>query len=181
MADFQTAFRKTIALEGGYRLYNHPKDRGKLTFAGIAVRYWPSWDGWELVESEGHAVTGRVEPSPTLKKRVKVFYLRNFWRRIHGDQIADQSKADSIYDFAVNAGVDRCSRIVQACVGVKVDGRIGARTLARINAADPDQFAMLFALTKVARYAEICNSDETQEEFLLGWVNRTLKVAQGVA
>ena len=30
-------------------------------------------------------------------------------------------------------------------------------------------------LTKVSRYAEICNRDRTQSKFLLGWINRTLK------
>ena len=32
-----------------------------------------------------------------------------------------------------------------------------------------------YALAKVSRYAEICNRDRTQSNFLLGWINRTLK------
>lgn len=118
-------------------------------------------------------------PSLTLKKRVAVFYRDNFWRQVSGDNIIDQHQAWSVYDFAVNAGVVTSSRLVQACVGAKVDGKIGPRTVARINAAEQEQFAMIHALTKIARYAEICNRDKSQVTFLLGWVNRTLEVAQG--
>ena len=54
---------------------------------------------------------------------------------------------------------------------------IGARSLASINAIDPDLFLARFALAKLARYRDICAKDKTQTKFLLGWINRLLKGA----
>jgi len=54
------------------------------------------------------------------------------------------------------------------------DGIIGKKTVAKINAYDEALFISNFALSKIARYANIVNKNRSQSKFLLGWINRTL-------
>ena len=68
-------------------------------------------------------------------------------------------------------------RLAQIVSGATPDGKIGPKTLAALNAMDPDKFALAYALAKLARYRDIVTKDRTQQKFLLGWINRTLREA----
>jgi lysozyme family protein len=85
--------------------------------------------------------------------------------------------ASAILDFAVNADVGTAVKLAQLVVGQTQDGALGSKTLAAINAADPEKFVPAYTLAKIARYCDIVNRDHTQEKFLLGWINRALKDA----
>lgn len=167
MADLATAFEKTLLAEGGYRLTDIKGDRGGMTFAGIARNAWPNWSGWALVDAGG---------TPTAQQ-VRDFYATNFWHPSGADRLDDQRVAESLYDFAVNAGVATAVKLAQIVVGATPDGVIGPKTLAALNAFDADLFCARYALAKIARYAAIVTRDRGQVKFLLGWVNRTLKEA----
>jgi lysozyme family protein len=168
MANFDSAFDKMIRNEGGFKLTNIAGDRGGQTYAGIARNAHPDWPGWRFVDAGDLT---QVE----LTRSVRDFYRREFWNRIDGDAIIHQAIADTIFDFAVNAGSGTAAKLAQIVVGVVPDGAIGPRTLTALNGCDPELFALKYALAKVSRYAEICNRDRTQSKFLLGWINRTLK------
>ncbi|NOY63598.1 MAG: N-acetylmuramidase [Gammaproteobacteria bacterium] len=167
MADFDQAFEIMMRNEGGYTLHQVAGDRGGQTYAGIARHFNPGWRGWVLIDQQG-------VDSPMLSQAVRDFYAVEFWQRISGDQVESQPVANSIFDFAVNAGVKTVSKLVQVVVGSTPDGVIGAKTIARINTTDSEKFILKFSLAKVARYAQICNRDRSQRKFLLGWMNRTI-------
>jgi lysozyme family protein len=167
MADFLPAFEKMIIAEGGYRLHDVALDRGGRTFAGIASRYHPDWPGWEYVNR------GQFD-DPKLTQLVRDFYHENFWAPIHGDELLEQRTAESLFDFAVNAGVRSAVKLAQGVAGARQDGIFGSKTLLAVNALREDEFLLKFSMAKVAKYAEICNRDRTQCKFLLGWINRTL-------
>ena len=167
MADFEPAYEAMIRNEGGYVLHNVAGDRGGMTYAGIARNMNPQWAGWSVIDAGG-------EPPADM---VRAFYRANFWNNIRGDEIQHQAIAQSIFDFHVNTG--RPARVLaQIVVGVTPDGSFGPRTVAALNAYDPDKFVMAYALAKIARYRDIVTRDRTQQKFLLGWINRTL---EGVA
>jgi lysozyme family protein len=168
MAQFAPAFREMIRNEGGYRLVDVPGDRGKLTYAGIARNFHPAWTGWRYVDADD---LGNRRLAPLVRE----FYRAEFWDKISGDRIARQAVAQSLFDFAVNAGVTVAAKLAQRVVGAAPDGRIGPLTLGKLNAMDERVFILRFALAKITRYAEICNKDRSQTKFLLGWVNRTIK------
>ena len=168
MANFDPAFDKTIRNEGGFKLTDIAGDRGGQTYAGIARNAHPDWPGWRFVDAGDLT---QVE----LTQSVRDFYRREFWNRIGGDAITHQTIAETLFDFAVNAGSGTAAKLAQIVVGVVPDGGIGPRTLAALNSYNPELFALGYALAKVSRYAEICNRDRTQSKFLLGWINRTLK------
>lgn len=167
MADFAPSFEKMIRNEGGFVLHEVPGDRGGQTYAGIARNIHPSWQGWEIIDRQELDNAG-------LTQLVRDFYKEHFWDRVKGDDISHQGIAESLFDFAVNAGVRTASKLAQLVVDATPDGVIGARTVAKLNDIDEEAFIPRYALAKIARYAEICKRNPVQKKFLLGWINRTL-------
>jgi lysozyme family protein len=165
MADFLPAFERTLVLEGGYKLHTVANDTGGQTYAGIARNANPRWPGWRHID--------RGDTPPT--DMVRDFYRAEYWNPIGGDSITSQTVAEAIYDFGVNAGRKTSVKLAQAVVDVTPDGTVGPKTLAAFNAVDPAHFVSLFALVKIRRYADIVNRDRSQQKFLLGWINRTMK------
>ncbi len=168
MADFEPAFQRMMRNEGGFKLHKVEGDRGGMTFAGIARKFHPGWEGWKLLDR------GDTE-NPQLTMMVRRFYDAKFWDLIGGDDIKDQRIAETLFDFAVNAGHRTAIKLAQIASGSTPDGILGPNTLRALNGVDPEEFELKYALAKVARYAEICNRDRSQSKFLLGWLNRTLK------
>jgi lysozyme family protein len=167
MSDFLPAFEKMIVAEGGYKLTNIANDRGGQTYAGIARKMNPAWQGWQFVDR------GEIPPSDL----VRGFYRENFWEPVRGDSIMRQDIADSLFSFAVNAGVGTAVKLAQIVVGATPDGKIGEKTLMALNSTDASYFRAAYAMAKITRYRDIVTRDRTQGKFLLGWINRTLKDA----
>ena len=168
MADFSPAYEAMLINEGGYQLHTVPGDKGGMTYAGIARNMNPDWGGWRMIDN-GDSVPAYV---------VREFYQAKFWDRIKGDEITNQAIAQTIFDFAVNAGLGVAVKLAQIVVGSTPDGQIGAKTIAALNAYDPEKFVMAYALAKIARYRDIVMRDRTQSKFLLGWVSRALQGLQ---
>lgn len=157
-----------IANEGGFKLHNTPGDRGGQTYAGISRIYHPDWEGWALIDR------GDFD-NPTLTRLVVEFYYENFWVPVGAHKIENDTVAFSMFDFAVNAGIRTAVKLAQITVGATPDGIPGPKTLRALNSTDSELFRLKYALSKVARYADIVNRDRSQSKFLLGWINRTLK------
>lgn len=167
MADFEPSFEKMIKNEGGYVLHTVSGDTGGQTYAGIARNFHSSWKGWEIIDR------GDMD-NDALTEMVREFYKENFWDRVKGDDIKQQGIAETIFDFAVNAGVKTAAKLAQLVVGTTPDGKIGKRSLEQLNASDEETFILKYALAKITRYTEIVKRNPTQRKFLLGWINRTL-------
>ena len=167
MADFLPAFEKTLINEGGYQLTNIPGDRGGQTYAGIARNAWPQWAGWSYVDQGG------TPPADM----VRIFYREHFWQPLGLTAISSQQVAQTIYDFAVNAGTGTAAKLAQIVAGTTPDGKVGQVTTASINAMAPELFSARYALAKLARYEQIVTRDREQGKFLLGWIRRVLKEA----
>ena len=167
MADFFPAFERMIVNEGGYKLHDVPGDRGGMTYAGIARKKNPHWEGWDAIDR------GET-PSSSL---VRDFYRAEFWDALRGDEIVDQEVAQTLFDFSVNAGLKTAVKLAQVVCGATPDGVLGPRTLAAVNATPAEMFKSRYALAKLARYRDIVTRDRTQLKFLLGWINRLLREA----
>lgn len=168
MAEFEAAFNRTLQNEGGYVLHDIPQDRGGMTYAGIARNYHGAWKGWDWID---RGQRDHIQ----LTEMVQDFYRKNFWNPIQGEAINAQDIAESLYDFAVNAGVRTAVKLAQLVVEASPDGVVGPRTLEKLNAVESESFILRYALAKVTRYAAICNRTSSQKKFLLGWINRTLE------
>lgn len=164
MADFLPAYETMILAEGGYVLHEVQGDRGGQTYAGIARKMNPRWEGWATLDRGGHVPT----------QMVRDFYRQQYWDTIQGDRIASQVIAQAIFDFHVNAGA-AARKLAQLVVGTTPDGIFGDKTVAALNHYDEGRFVMAYTLVKIARYRDIVMRDRRQGKFLLGWVNRALQ------
>lgn len=165
MAEFLPAFERMIVNEGGYVLHTVKDDRGGMTYAGIARAFHPNWPGWRVIDQ------GETPPADLVRQ----FYRSNFWHPLRLDEVEHQDVAGNIFDFGVNAGLGTAAKLAQLVAGTTPDGKIGAKTLQALNTIDPDLFVARYALAKIARYRDIVAKNRTQQRFLLGWLNRTLK------
>ena len=100
MADFILAHKKVNKSEGGYS--NNPNDRGNYVDGNlVGTNYGISAP--VLKEHLGRTPTkdDMINLSP---KVVLLIYKKNYWNKIQGDNIDNQSVAYLIYDSAVNQG-----------------------------------------------------------------------------
>ena len=79
-----------------------------------------------------------------------------------------------VFDFAVNAGVQKAIQTLQKVLGVKTDGVIGPVTLTAIKEADPEELIREFTEEKENHYESL----STFETFGEGWMARSERVEQ---
>lgn len=155
MANFDIAIQKTLGHEG--LLSNDPDDSGGLTKYGISQRAYPNEDIANLTID-----------------RAKFIYKRDYWDSAKLDSIVSQKIAESIFDFAVNAGVETSVRFAQEVVGTDADGIVGKNTIYAINIFNERLFMAEFRLKKIERYVGIIDKKPTQIKYLKGWIKRAL-------
>ena len=188
---FDKAFAFTIKYEGGY--VNDPNDYGGETIAGISRVYWPSWEGWSVVDASKNKPNfpKSLYNDPKMKESVKNFYRTNFWNKVKGDDLDKYNEEISAeaFDAAVNMGVSRSGRFIQYALNIfnrngslyselSVDGMIGPATLRALEAfMRSDDPVLLLKAQLIARgsfYGNRALEDSSQERFIRGWLNRLI-------
>jgi lysozyme family protein len=174
MVDFSLAFQLMIANEGGY--VNDPDDPGGETYKGIARKMYSKWDGWTTVDmlKRQPGFPSNLDKDAELQQDVLNFYRTVFWDPLKGDQMNNQEVANSIFDFAVNAGLSTSASLAQMVIGAKADGVIGPQSIASLNTFDPEHFLAAFTVAKIARYVNIVKKRPTSRKYFYGWVCRAL-------
>jgi len=169
-ANFDFSFGVLKALEGGYA--NDPSDRGGETYFGIARKFWPSWEGWKLIDALKQKGTplkkGEFSDSPAMFLAVKGFYRDNFWIPLWDN--LPQVTAKKMFEAGVVHGLKTAIIIAQKCVGVLADGEWGPKTQQAV--LDTKDFLSKFAQVRVDFVTKICEVNPSQKKFLAGWINR---------
>lgn len=165
MADFERAFKRLME-EEGIKLTDNPADRGGQTYAGIARKFHPDWQGWKWIDSGDNPPT----------QLVRDFYHVEYWMPCCGDQINSQQVANVVFSQFVNMGA-AAIKLVQIAAGVISDGKLGKKSLEAINAMDEDRLLDKLCIAMVARYYSIGMRDKTQRVFWPGWIGRALRIA----
>jgi len=174
--NFDAILSDIIRKEGGWTLTDDPADSGGRTYAGISERANPGWPGWKLIDG-GCKLD---PPDDELWQEVGIRYRDNYWRPIMGDSIDDGDVALAIMSCAVLSGPRMATSLVQACVGVSVDGRFGKRTLSALEqyvagTNGKELFLAKFALARIERFRRLAMRRRKDRRFLLGWINRVLE------
>lgn len=120
--DFNRALGVVLVHEGGW--VNHPRDPGGETNLGVTKKVWEAW-------------TKKKVPAGGMKKLtvedVTPLYKKNYWDKVQGDKLPAGLDL-MVFDFAVNSGPKRAAEYLQRLVGATVDGKIGPKTLAAVDA-----------------------------------------------
>lgn len=175
MADFKLSLQKTLAHEGGY--VHDPIDAGGETYKGISRKAHPNWKGWNCIDNYKTQpdFPKTLDENIELQNQIEQFYLKNFWKRLKADKIEKQRIADSIFDFAINAGIKTSVRLAQTIINAETDGIIGPKTLEKLNNFDPQHFLSAFTLAKISHYLAIVKKRPANQKFLNGWFTRALE------
>lgn len=151
MSNFKTAVAIILSHEGGY--VNDPRDAGGETRYGISKRAYPNVDIKDLTREEAIAI-----------------YKRDYWDKVRGDSLPF-GVALAVFDFAVNAGVDRSIKLLQRCVDAKQDGKFGDITLAAVLAHNKHGLMEELATGRILYYAGL----DSFKTYGAGWTRRAVE------
>lgn len=166
--NFATSLALTLVYEGGWSA--HPKDPGGATMCGITQRVYDE-------DRDARRLPRQPVRMSTEAERAAIYRTR-YWAACHCDDLP--AGVDyAVFDFAVNSGVGRAVKVVQAIVGAAVDGDMGPRTLACVrHYCDNHQATALIDALCVAR-DRFLRSLHTYITFGRGWTRRVMGAHPG--
>lgn len=139
-----------LSEEGVYS--NDPDDPGKETNYGISKKAYPSLDIKNL----------------TRQNAVNI-YIRDYWIPLRLDEF-DSNMALMLMDCGVNQGTHMAIILLQRCLKVTEDGKLGPLTLAAYKTKGisyPE-----YAAQRLAHYGSL----PTFKKYGLGWCRRVMRV-----
>jgi|ERR1035437_881830 lysozyme family protein len=133
MANYKIAIDPVLAIEGGW--VHDPNDNGGETYRGISRKFWPNWKGWVVVDQYKKLPNfpANLKGLVLLNQLVVDFYDVNFWDKIGGDNIKNQSIADLLVDSAVNEGISPAVKRAENIVGLPKTGIISLLLINKLN------------------------------------------------
>lgn len=154
---FEQMLARVLKHEGGF--VNHPDDPGGATNLGITQNVY-----------DAHRVRGmlpRKSVKDITKEEASDIYFLEYFRPVWGPSLPE-ALAFQVFDGAVNSGVKRSIRWLQAAVGAAQDGQMGPKTLAAVEAADLEQTIENYLNLRLA----FMKSLSTWKTFGRGWQRR---------
>jgi lysozyme family protein len=116
--NYAAALKQVLRYEGGF--VDHPKDPGGPTNRGITQAVYDAWQKSQNLPTQ--SVRNISDAT------VAAIYKQQYWDRISGD-LLPAGVDFAVFDYAVNSGVSRAAKTLQAVVGVTQDGVIGPATI----------------------------------------------------
>ena len=166
MSVFDNAFRAVVGEEGGFTA--NPADPGNWTGGvcgsgrcsgtkyGISAATYPTLDIAGLTLNDARTI-----------------YRRDYWDKVQGDNLPP-ALALLVFDAAVNSGVGRAIRWLQAALHVKVDGVLGPVSLTAARNC-VGQGAAVLAEYQAQRTVFLAGLP-TWRTFGLGWARRLCRM-----
>jgi len=147
--------------EGGY--VDHPNDPGGKTNKGVTQVVYDAWrrDLGQSPRSVRDSEDREVHDS----------YQQNYWRSARCDSLEVPLDVAQ-FDTAVNRGVGRAIRFLQAAVGTTVDGQFGPGTQRAVDTADANVAIVAYCNERERYYRRLVERNAKLEVFLKGWLNR---------
>ena len=134
---------------------------------GITLRVFRRWaklNGWNSIPSKS-------DLKEISKKTAIQVYDDFYWTPISGEKLAGPV-AWVVFDSAVNQGNGQAAKFLQrAAGGLKVDGKIGPKTLAAAGARNPYELATEIAVRRALHYTALRH----WLTFGRGWMRRLFR------
>ena len=160
MADYRKLEPFILKWEGGY--VNDKDDLGGATNKGVTLATFRSVYGQSMTVNNLKNITER---------QWEHIFKTCYWDKWRADEIKDQNVANILVDWVWASGAYGI-KIPQKLLGVTIDGIVGAKTIAAVNARDGKA---LFNAIKEERNAfidRICQTRPQNKKFKKGWLNR---------
>ena len=188
MTDFNQAYAITMNNEGGYA--NDPNDHGGETWRGIARNFWPSWQGWSIVDnikSQAPPSLNRALGANTqLEQLVLGFYKAEFWDCLSLSLLDNQQIADQLFDVSVNMGTGTAAKMLQEAINtyrnnsLTVDEKVGPLTITAANKLDAESLYNSINSLRKERYEGIIADNPSQAVFRNSWFSRIKPFNEGI-
>ena len=137
MANLSLALKETFGEEGVWSngKGKNAADTGGRTYKGIAETANPHWKGWIIINKfvNNKNFPKCLESNVELQNLVNELYNDNYWHEICGDKLVNQSKANDLFDTAVNFGPKAAIKMIQQSVMVKSTGIMDNITIEKLN------------------------------------------------
>lgn len=177
MGDYKKAYRVGRVNEGGY--VHRPDDKGLETYCGVSRKWHPDWEGWPIVDAEKERLKaldrklerGDIIDDAQLEQMLEVFYKAEYWDKMNGDQIEEDSVATYIYDWCLTSGGAR--KAIQEELKLVADGVFGPKTLAAINAGGAGMLGKIKD-ARIRYYYALVQQDPANMANAKGWMNRAV-------
>jgi len=155
--------------EGGY--VNQPADPGGATNKGVTQRVYDDWRQRQGREARDVRHITDVE--------VLAIYEMDYWIPPRCDLLC--RNLDLVqFDTAVNMGVGRAVRFLQASLGCGVDGDFGPLTQNAADTCDVGSTIIAYCDRREAFYRDLVERRPKMQVFLRGWLNRLNALRQEV-
>lgn len=172
MARADTLWPFIKSWEGGFA--NHPNDKGGPTNMGVTLATWRK----QGYDKDGD---GDIDVDDLMfltdADAYNIFKL-DYWSRWKGAQIRSQSLANILVDWVWCSG-SYGIKIPQRLLGVAIDGIVGPKTLAALNAQDPKKFFDVLKKEREDYLQRICITTPANKVFLKGWKRRLDSIQYG--
>lgn len=158
MSEFERSLAKVLVHEGGY--VNHPKDPGGATNQGVTQKVYDDY-------RRSMKAAPQSVKLMAVGERDSIYYTR-YWTAARCN-VLPPGVSYVVFDGAVNSGVSRSVRWLQAALGVGVDGIIATETLNAVR-AHPNHDRLIADI--IARREKFLRSLKTWPTFGKGWLSR---------
>lgn len=160
--------------EGG--LDDDPADSGGITKYGVSLAFLADLMGnaesRSFLQSVGIEKADRETIKGLTKEQAESVFFHVFWQR-QKTYLLEPPVAVVFYDTAVNCGVSRAAKLLQATVGAAQDGIVGPNTRTAVTMYGAYRAAMNMLAKRDNFYRDLAERRPKDKRFLRGWLNRT--------
>lgn len=162
-ASFPAALAAVLRHEGGFVV--NPHDPGGATCKGVTQTVY---DDYRITHGKPTRTVRDIEQS-----EVEDLYLARYWNAVRCDDLP-VGVDYAVFDFAVNSGTNRASRMLQRAVGAAEDGQIGPMTLAAVRSLPAGELVDTLCDLRICFLRQL----NTFKFFGKGWTRRVAEVRE---
>lgn len=142
-----------------------------------------NWTGGEVGKGElrgtKYGISAKAYPKLDIAglrmDETRAIYERDYWLAARCDQLPPRL-ALVHFDAAVNMGLDRAAKLLQASLGVKQDGVVGPQTIAAARVREQNDTCVDYLAERALAYA----SFKQFKDYGRGWMRRCMRAAMEV-
>lgn len=155
------AFSYVLMNEGGY--VNAAGDAGGPTMRGITLATLASWRGKAVTEADVRALS---------LSETAAIYKALYWDKLRCGALSNEAVATCVVDAGVNTGPAQATKVLQATLGVLVDGQLGPKTIEAANGASVAAVVTGISQRQQAFYVGLALAKPALKVFLPTWLKR---------